>query len=259
LESPQPDLEVLTGSVWSRRTEGGKSQYEIGVAGEDLLVIEWKTPGGGATGSGGKSGAGPKEFYGIGLTRAQHLTVVNSDGSCTHFAELELPASQSDDFQMKLPAQARLISVSVNGNEIGAPAVNDQVCRLRLPGREAQQTMHRLSFRIAYPTFRLGFIGEVELQLPEVFLTTGTMDWVVALPPGFQTQVVASGLELQRSPPDLSRFGDYGRILKSHAHTYLSRDLTPPGQIGLSLKYRQLVPGLFEATPVTSNSRDSGS
>ena len=82
-------------------------------------------------------------------------------------------------------------------------------------------------------------------MLPEVFQTTGTTEWVVALPNGFETQVVSSGLETQKSPPDLSRFGDYGRILQSHANISLAKDLTPPGLVGLSLKYRQIVPSHF--------------
>ena len=69
---------------------------------------------------------------------------------------------------------------------------------------------------------------------------------MVALPNGFLTQVISSGLETQKTPPDLGRFGDYGRILKSHAHTYLAKDLAPPGLVGLSLKYRQVVPGIYE-------------
>ena len=121
------------------------------------------------------------------------------------------------------------------------------MCRIRLPARGAQQTAHRLSFRLAYPALRLGFMGTADLTLPEVFQTTGTMEWVVALPSGFQTQVIASGLETQKAPPDLDRFGDYGRILKSHAHTHLAKDLAPPGVVGLSLKYRQIVAGLYEA------------
>ena len=72
---------------------------------------------------------------------------------------------------------------------------------------------------------------------------------MVALPNGFQAQVISSGLELQKVPPDLGRFGDYGRILKSHANTYLAKDLAPPGLVGLSLKYRQVVPGIYEARP----------
>jgi hypothetical protein len=69
----------------------------------------------------------------------------------------------------------------------------------------------------------------------------------VALPDGFETQLLTSGLEPQKSPPDLDRYGDYGRILQSHARLCLAKDLAPPGVIGLSLKYRQLVPGLSEA------------
>jgi hypothetical protein len=245
LESARSDFEILTGNLWSKSTAEKATVYDIGVAGEELLVVEWRDQGSEAVAGIRKPGEG-SEFYGIGLTRAQSLTVINSDGSCTHFAEFELPALMAEEFRMKLPAKARLISVAVNGNEISSPVVEEQLCRVRLPGREAQQTAHRISFRIAYPSFRLGFIGTAELALPEVFQTTGTLEWVVALPNGFHTQVVSSGLEMQVSPPDLGRFGDYGRVLKSHAHTYLRKELAPPGPVGLSLKYRQVVPGLYE-------------
>ena len=159
---------------------------------------------------------------------------------------MKLPAFQSEDFRLKLPARARLISVFVNGVEVSAPAVKDQLCRIRLPVREAQQTAHRLSFRLsfrlAYPPLRLGFVGTAELTLPEVFQTAGTLEWVVALPNGFDTQVISSGLETQKAAPDLSRFGDYGRILKAQAHTHLTKSLAPPGTVSLSLKYRQALP-----------------
>jgi hypothetical protein len=247
LLSARNDLETLTSSLWGKSADGRETTYDIGVAGEDALVLEWRSQGGAAPGGTSRPAEGGGEFYGIGLTRAQNLTVVNSDGSCTHFAEFELPAFQAEEFRMKLPAGARLISVSVNGNEISAPPVDDQTCRIRLPGREAQRTMHRLSFRLAYPALRLGFMGTAELTLPEVFQTTGTMEWVVALPDGFQSQVNSSGLDVQKTPPDLENFGDYGRILKSHVTTYLAKDLAPPGVVGLSLKYWQIVPGLHDA------------
>src|SRR5882757_10583483 len=48
---------------------------------------------------------------------------------------------------------------------------------------------------------------------------------------GFDTQIISSGLENQKSPPDLSRFGDYGRILKAQPHTYLAKNLAPPGSV----------------------------
>jgi hypothetical protein len=185
-------------------------------------------------------------FYGIGLTRAQNLTLINSDGSCTHFAEFELPVSRVEEFKLKLPAKARLISASINGDEIRAPEVREQVCRLPLPVRQIQQNSHRVSLRISYPPMRLGFVGAVELALPELTQTAGTLEWVVALPNGFETQVVSTGLETQKSAPDLERFGDYGRILKSHPHTYLAKDLAPPGPVNLVLRYRQMVPGIYE-------------
>lgn len=260
LESGRNDLEILKGSLWSKSTADKATVYDIGVTGQETLALEWRdqgneaparqaTPAGPpavASAQTAKPSEPAKDFYGIGLTRAEHLTVINSDGSCTHFAEFEMPAFQGEEFRMRLPAKARLISVSVNGNEIQSPVVEDRNCRVKLPGREAQRTVDRLSFRIAYPPSRLGFIGTADLELPEVFQTAGTTEWVVALPNGFEAQVISSGLETQRSPPDLSRFGDYGRILQSHAHTYLAKDLAPPGLVGVSLKYRQIVTGFSE-------------
>ena len=90
----------------------------------------------------------------------------------------------------------------------------------------------------------LQVVGSVELALPEVFQTVGTLEWIVALPGGFETQVISSGVEVQKSPPDLERFGEYGRILKTYPQSFLARNLAPPGPIGLNLRYRQLVPGM---------------
>ena len=245
LEATRNDLELLTGSLWSRSTTDKTTVYEIGVAGEDLLILEWRGPGGEAPAVVGHQAEGAKEFYGIGLTRSRHLTVINSDGSCTHFAECELPAFQKGEFRLRLAANARLISASLNGTEISAPIVEDGLCRIGLPDRAPEQTTHRLSFRLAYPQVRLGFAGSLERTLPEVFQTVGTLEWVVALPDGFEAQVISSGLEAQRAPADLSAFGDYGSVLKSHPQLHLAKTLAPPGLISLNLKYRQIVPGLY--------------
>jgi hypothetical protein len=245
LDSPRPDLEILGGSVWSKNAAEQIVAYEIGVAGGELLTLEWREAGGGGT----TITQGADQLYGIGVTRAQHLTVIHSDGSCTHFAEFDLPAQLAQDFHMRLPPEARLISASLNGTEIVAPLLDNQTFRLRLPNREALQTSHRLSFRLAYPTMRLGFLGQAQLALPELSQTAGTLEWVLMLPVGFETEVISSGLEKQGATPDLSRFGDYGRILKSQPHTSLAKNLAPPGAVTLNVKYRQLVAGFFEPRP----------
>ena len=239
IESPRVDLAATTGALWAKTAREKATVYDLGVAGEELLTVEWREQADAAP-----APAAGKEFYGIGITRAQHLTVINSDSSCTHFADFELPAFQPEEFRLRLPPKARLISVSINGVEAAAPALEDQLCRLRLPARAAGQAAHRLSFRLAYPPVPLGFMGAVELPLPEVFQTTGTLEWIVALPAGFETQVLSSGLTVQKTPPDLARFGDYGRILQSHPQSALAKDLAPPGPVSLSLHYRQSVPGM---------------
>ena len=106
-----------------------------------------------------------------------------------------------------------------------------------------------MSFRLAYPPERLGFVGVAQLALPELFQTVGTLEWVLMLPTGFEAQIISSGLEPQKSPPDLSRFGDYGRILKFQPHTSLAKNLAPPGLVNVHLKYRQLVSGIYELRP----------
>jgi hypothetical protein len=247
LNSSRGNIDVLNGSVWARATQDKMTSYDIGVAAEETLILEWSNDGGLPLSTPAKQLESARDFYGIGITRAQNLTIINSDGSCSHFAEYDLPVSQAGDFRLRLPAGARVISVSVNGMEITSPAVEDQLCRIRLPARDAQQTTHRVSFRSAYAPTRLGFVGLAELTLPEVFQTTGALEWIIALPNGFDTQVVSSGLQNQRSAPDLGRFGDYGRILKSHPHVYLAKDLAPPGPVNLTIKYRQLVPEIYEA------------
>ena len=91
---------------------------------------------------------------------------------------------------------------------------------------------------------RLGFVGSIELTLPEVFQTAGTLEWVVSLPDGFETQVISSGLETQKTAADLTVFGDYGSVLKSHPYTRLAKTLAPPGKTSANFKFRQGVPGI---------------
>lgn len=239
IESARADLEIISGSLWAKAAREKQTAYDLGVAGEELLTVEWRDQPGAAP-----APEAGKEFYGIGITRAQHLTVIASDGSCTHFAELELPAFQPEELRLRLPPKARLISVSIDGAEAAAPTLEDQLCRIRLPAHTAGQASHRLSLRLAYPPVALGFIGALEVLLPEVFQTVGTLEWVVALPDGFDTQVLSSGLAVQKTPPDLARFGDYGRILKTHPQTSLAKDLAPPGPVSLQMRYRQAVPVL---------------
>ena len=120
VESVRQDLEVVAGNLWNR--SAGRQGYAVRGRrcrrgrGDPRVARPGRPPG---------RAAGPptaqRNFYGIGLTRGQNLTVINSDGSCTHFLECTLPAFQKEEFQLRLPADARLISASVNGTEIGAP------------------------------------------------------------------------------------------------------------------------------------------
>jgi hypothetical protein len=93
---------------------------------------------------------------------------------------------------------------------------------------------------------RLGFTGSIDLNLPELFQTAGTLEWVVTMPDGFESQVISSGLDAQKGPADLVAFGDYGKVLRTNPQVHLANTLAPPGAIHLGLKYRQIVPGMYE-------------
>jgi len=235
VQSREADLQALTGTLWERRNHESQTDYVIGVAGEDSLTLEWGL--GARTTS---TSVNPAGLYGIGIHKAQHLTLIHSDGSCTHFSEFDLPASQHGEFRQELPTGARLVSVSVDGEEMSAPVLEDRVIRLNLTRKPSSRELRTVSLRLAYPPVSLGFLGSLELKLPEVFQTTGTLSWVVLLPNGFESQLISSGLEIQKGAPDLSRFGDYGRLLKSNHGLYLGKDLAPPGATQIQLRYRQL-------------------
>lgn len=246
VEAATEDLVTVGGVIWSRTRDGERVMAQVGVAGEPALSLNWANVGG--RGEPGRGGADRNALgvFGIGLPRADHLTVLNSDGSCTHFAEYELPAARGDAFRVRLPPEARLISLAIDGNESSAPPMDDGWCLIELRPRESKQNTQRVSLRLAYPIQHLGFMGTLELALPEVQQTAGVMEWVVTLPNGYVNQVISSGLETQVSTPDLSRFGDYGQVLKTHPQVFLSKNLAPPGLVRLTLRYRQRVGGVFE-------------
>ena len=50
----------------------------------------------------------------------------------------------------------------------------------------------------------------------------------------------------RKTAADLAVFGDYGKVLKENPQVHLAKTLAPPGAIHLSLKYRQIVPGMYE-------------
>ncbi|MBL9134910.1 MAG: hypothetical protein JNK85_03535 [Verrucomicrobiales bacterium] len=249
VETPAEDVVAVGGVVWGRVREGERETTEVGVAGEPTLMLNGSRLGGPDASGSPARGDTSLGVYGIGLPRADHLTVLNSDGSCTHFAEYEFPAARNDAFRVRLPAEARLISLSMNGTETPAPAVEEGWCRIELKVRDPRQGPQRVSLRLAYPSQHLGFMGTLDLALPEVQQTAGVMEWVVALPNGYASQVISSGMEAQTITPDLARFGDYGQVLKSHPQVYLAKNLAPPGSVRLSLRYRQRVGGVFEPSP----------
>lgn len=240
LVTPRPGLQALTGDRWGHFADNAGFHHDLGVSGEEALQLRFEsTPtelGPDERGKGGQ--AGSQALYGIGIPQARHLTVVASDGSCTHFSELELPATRTGEFLQRLPEGARLVSASLNGIEIPSPIIVSNVCRFQLGREPSHASPRRLSLRLSLPRMELGFVGTLAVELPESDQTVGTLTWVIALPGSYDVQVLSSGLDVQKGDRDLTRFGDYGRILQNSPGIQLEKTLAPPGRIRASLRYR---------------------
>ena len=238
------DIELTGGVVWNKHPQDGAMLYEIGVAGSDHLVIDAASAGDAEQPESNK--AQPvqemrKRLYGIGITASQQLTVINSDGTCTHFAEYQLPPFHPETFEMDLPEGTRIISVSVDGFEVEEPKVESGHCWISLENGKKVGATHQVSLRLANEAVRLGFIGFTELKLPQTSATIGILNWDIVLPAEFHTQVESSGLGDVSDKGDLSKFGDYGQVLESRARMSLGRRLVPPGSVAARVKYYQHV------------------
>jgi hypothetical protein len=237
-------LEFKRAALWNKRADGEITRYELGVAGGEAVIVTW-------AGKTGDPASGPAlatelrdQLYGIGITESRQLTVINSDGSCTHFAEFQLPPFHPPLFEVTLPAGSQVVSVSVNGVEREKPVSRGDRILISFEGATPRQEARRVSLQLSLAKVRLGFIGVMDLELPQAAATVGTLEWVIVLPSGFRPQMISSGLEVQRQAMDLSSFGDYGRVLKSHPQISLLKTLLPPIPVHGRIKYFQHVPGV---------------
>lgn len=242
LETRREEIQVSRGHVWEQRFTGTHFVHRIGVSdGEELTIRMDAGPSAGNTPS--RLG-GANAIYGIGIARAHHLTVFASDGSCTHFAELDLSGVQARVVRQTLPSGAQLISAALGGVEIPAPTVVSNVCEFQIPAAASAPVgtgERRLSLRLALPRMALGFMGDLQVQLPESGETVGSLNWSVAFPVGFQLQLVSSGLEPRKASAESNPFGDYGRIVKLVPTLELEKALVPPGPVQITLRYRQTI------------------
>jgi hypothetical protein len=250
LTARRPDIQFQGGSLWEVAEAEGTHHYRIGVAGSDLLELGWSgsslpspLPDPARPSPPGPATATP-EIYGIGIAESVQLTVVNSDSSCTHLAVFRLGDYHPPILELELPRGARVLSVQVGGFELEAPEVDDRLCRIPVDVERPPGTPRTVSLRLDLPRVALGFVGLLELEATRACTTVGRLHWGIALPPGFSTRVLSSGLEVLAPPLDLETFGDYGRALEPRPLIHLGKNLAPPQPVELGLKYFQRLPGV---------------
>ena len=237
------NLEFENAVLWQKTTLDESIRYDLGVAQATAFTIGWQE-GDKITEPPSSPGRptleASSETYGIGIVSSDQLTVVNSDGTCLHFAWYELPAFHADSFEVTVPQEARILSASLDQFEIEEPILTDGRCRI--PVETAQDAQpRRLLLRLSYPRVRLGFLGHLQFDLPEVTKTIGELSWTIVLPQGFQTQVTTSDLNPSPCSLPLDDFGSYQGILIERTTTPLSKSLAPPRRASAKLRYCQNV------------------
>ena len=242
-ESDRSDIEFKDGALWRKTSELGTTRYEVGLVGSKSLTVTWPSE----TGSPESPDAQKGNIYGIKIVESRQLTVIHSDGACTHLAEFILPPYHSEEFQLMLPDEARVISVSVDDSEVAKPKLTQNSCSIPLAPYPPTSENRRISLRLSLPSVRLGFLGFTELELPNLNANIGTLKWFIVLPSSFHTQIITSGLDLRKSDPEeLTDFGDFGRVLKTNPTISLSKNLVAPRTIKTRLKYSQHIEGMTE-------------
>ena len=248
-ESKRPDIEFHDGALWRKTSESGTTRYEVGLAGSKNLTVTWPSE----TGTPESPGAQKGNIYGIKIVESSQLTVIHSDGACTHLAEFLLPPYYSEEFELLLPNEARVISVSVDNSEVTEPRLTQNRCSIPLDTYPHTSENRRISLRLSLPSVRLGFLGFTELELPNPNANIGMLKWFIVLPSGFHTQIITSGLNQQKSDlEELKHFGDFGRVLKTNPTISLSKNLVAPRTIKTRLKYSQHIKGMTEELEVAT-------
>lgn len=241
-ESDRPNLEFQNASLWRKTTDSGKTTYEVGVIGNKPVTFIWP---GAVERSDATDPQG--DIYGVKIVESKQLTVIHSDGACTHLAEFLLTPSYSEELHLQLPDGSAVLSASVDGVEIAEPAVDRNRCSVPLDRFPPSTERRRVALRLSYPKARLGFIGFTELELPIPDANIGILKWFIVFPSDFRTQIITSGMDLQKGEPDdLNDFGDFGYVLKSSPALSLSKNLVAPRAIRTRIKYSQTIEGMSD-------------
>jgi hypothetical protein len=238
------NLEFVDASLWSAARQDDLTEYTLGTSGADELRVGWSAVAPRAT------GPAEPDLYGIGIASADHLTVLNSDGTALHFAVYHLVGFAPEPLELELPPDTSVISVTVDGLEIERPEVKDGVSRIRLETRGEARGPREVALRLDLGRRELGFLGTLRLLLPRTAATTGQLKWTIAFPSDFAARVMASNLDSAQGVRNLTAFGEYGEALRSHSPLHLAKTLVPPRSVRCELRYHQILSGLTDSLGV---------
>jgi hypothetical protein len=177
------------------------------------------------------------------ILSSRHLTVINTDGSCTHSADYVLPGASSQPVTLALPPGATVISGSLNGVALDPATLRGSPLSIVIPESLQHRAEHQLSLSLSCAPVHLGFLGQLTLSLPDPSAITGNLSWNIAIPPGYRVQALSGGLDLNREPMNLDAYGAFGQALKDHTRVSLRRALVPAQPVTARLRYRQALPG----------------
>jgi hypothetical protein len=238
IRTPQAGLQMEGAALWERSGDAQKGfVHELSSAGAPSVTLSWSD----APGSPEATPGSP--LHGMSMLSSRHLTVINTDGSCTHAADYVLAGAFGRPFVLALPPGAAVVSGSLDGVALDPATLRGSPLSIAVPESPQHRAEHQLSLSLSCAPVHLGFLGHLTLSLPDPSAITGNLSWNIAVPPGYRVQTLSGGLDMNREPVTLDVYGTFGEALRDHTLISLRRALVPAQPVAVRLRYRQALPG----------------
>lgn len=248
LRSIHDGLTFYGGEVWSKKTSGQTTVYQVGLAGSPSLTVRWGgTPtvrwsGTPLPGSDRPPGPGFANADRIQVIQSSHLTTIHSDKRVNHLALFELVEYHSlRSLELQIPPEYEIVTLLAQGFSVTPPLITDGLCKIPLATCTEDPKSREIMLRLRKGLPPIGFRGTWEFLLPRTTGTEGSVQWTLAGPKSFRLRHRGSNLDTPSGTPRLA-FPDYQALLGVRNSISLAGTVITPGDLKVKLSYIQEIP-----------------
>lgn len=240
LRSIHDDLTFYGGEVWSKKTSGQTTVYQVGLAGSPSLTVRWGgTP---LPGSDRSPGPGFAHADRIQVIQSSHLTTIHNEMRVNHLALFELVEHHSlRTLELQIPPEYEIVTLLAQGFSVTPPLITEGLCKIPLGTCTEDPKSREIMLRLRKDLPPIGFRGTWEFLLPRTTGTEGSIQWTLAGPQHFRLRHRGSNLEIPPPPLRLA-FPDYQALLGVRNSISLAGTVIAPGDLKVKLSYIQEIP-----------------